>query len=185
MNLLTLIVFSDSRIVQQPKQTQERHSIGRTQAYSINTELHATFDFPAGSSKHDVEICKTLARSFIDRTKEVYKLKVAIRHCEFNDASSFGNKEMVKRLRAEELDLVNEFNGWKKSTKNHYKQLLTLQVCITLHNSKYVWFQKDTQSLQQIISDLQQKIKHAQKESNRLCNVLEGSEKLPMRAIQK
>jgi hypothetical protein len=88
--------------------------------------LHATFDFPVSSSK--IEVCKTLARSFIDRTKEVYKLKVAIRNREAGNASSVGDSEMVKRLRAEEVDLVNEFNAWKTSTKNHYKQMLSLQV---------------------------------------------------------
>lgn len=135
-----MLFFSDSRIVKQPKyQTIQPHSIGRAQAYSINTELHATFDFPTGSSKNEVEICKTLARSFIDRTKEVYKLKVAIRSREVSNASSAGDTTMVKQLRAEEIGLVNEFNAWKKSTKNHYKQLLSLQVGV---DCKGLWFFK-------------------------------------------
>ncbi|KAI6177124.1 hypothetical protein M3Y97_00872900 [Aphelenchoides bicaudatus] len=70
---------------------------------------------------------------------------------------------MVRRLRAEEIDLVDEFNKWKHATKNHYKQLLSLE--------------KDTQALRQVIFDLEQKIKHAQREADRLCNDIEAYEK--------
>lgn len=101
----------------------------RSQAYSINTELCANFDCPpTKSSKNSTEACKSLARVYIDRTKDVYKLRIAVRNHEVTDAQRVGDSEMVRRLRAEQNSLADEFNAQKHSIKNHYKHLLALRV---------------------------------------------------------
>jgi hypothetical protein len=90
--------------------------------------LHATFDVSNGKSGN-VDF-KVLARTFIDKTKDVYKLKIAIRNKELENADRLGDREMVKKLRMEESTLANEFIQWKRATKKHYKVLHSSQVFI-------------------------------------------------------
>jgi hypothetical protein len=138
----------------------------KNQAYSINTELHATFDVPASRFKGNTTDFKLLARNFIEKTKQVYKLKIAIRNRELETANRAGDVNIVKRLRSEESELANEFIQWKQATKRHYKLMLASLVCHFNRIFPYYLFRKTFKSYKRQLRTFDEKFNTSNERQN-------------------